>query len=123
VERVATRAGAFVVLSPAMPQIKEGKLRALAVLSAQRSSALPNVPTIAEAGFPGQEADTLMGILVPIGTPKDIIELLNREIARIVAKPDVKEKLDSIGFVQVANTPDEFAAVIKAETKRPVGAR
>ena len=109
---------AFVVLSPAVPQIKEGKLRALAVLSAQRSSALPDVPTIAEAGLPGQEADTLMGVLVPIGTPKDIIELLNREIARIVAQPDMKEKLDSIGFVPVANTPDEFAAVIKAETTR-----
>jgi tripartite-type tricarboxylate transporter receptor subunit TctC len=109
---------AFVVLAPAVPQVKDGKLRALAVLSAQRSSALPDVPTIGEAGFAGQEADTLMGVLVPTGTPKHIIAYLHREIARIVALPEVKERLDAIGFVPVANTPDEFAAVIKAETTR-----
>ena len=109
---------AFVVLAPAVAQVKEGKLRALAVLSARRSSALPDVPTIGEAGFAGQEADTLMGVLVPAGTPKEIIAFLHREIARIVALPDMKERLDAIGFVPVANTPDEFAAVIKAETTR-----
>jgi tripartite-type tricarboxylate transporter receptor subunit TctC len=109
---------AFVVLAPAVPQVKEGKLRGLAVLSAQRSSALPEVPTIAEAGFPGQEADTLLGLLVPAGTAKPTIDLLHREIARIVALPDVKDRLDAIGFVPVANTPDEFAAVIKAESER-----
>jgi tripartite-type tricarboxylate transporter receptor subunit TctC len=108
----------FVVLAPAVPHIKEGKLRGLAVLSAQRSSALPDVPTIGEAGFPGQEADTLLGVLVPAGTPKGIIDLLHGEIARIVALPEVKERLDAIGFVPVANTPDEFAAVIKTESER-----
>jgi tripartite-type tricarboxylate transporter receptor subunit TctC len=108
----------FVVLAPAVPQVKEGKLRGLAVLSAQRSSALPEVPTIAEAGFPGQEADTLLGVLAPAGTPREIIELLHREIAQIVARPDVRERLDAIGFVPVGNTPAEFAAVIKAETAR-----
>jgi tripartite-type tricarboxylate transporter receptor subunit TctC len=109
---------AFVVLAPAVPHVKEGKLRGLAVLSARRSSAVPDVPTIAEAGFPGQEADTLLGVLVPAGTPKEIVELLHREIVRIVALPDVKDRLDAIGFVPVANTPDEFAAVIKAEAAR-----
>jgi tripartite-type tricarboxylate transporter receptor subunit TctC len=109
---------AFVVLSPAVAHVKEGKLRGLAVLSAQRSAALPDVPTIAEAGFAGQEADTLLGILVPTGTPKEIITLLHREIVGIVGRPDVKERLDAIGFVPVANTPDEFAAVIKEETAR-----
>ena len=109
---------AFVVLAPAVPHIREGSLRGLAVLSAERSSALPDVPTIAEAGFPGQEADTLLGMLVPAGTPKEIIELLHREIVRSVALPDVKERLDAIGFVPVANTPDEFAAVIKVESER-----
>jgi tripartite-type tricarboxylate transporter receptor subunit TctC len=108
----------FVVLAPAVPQVKDGKLRGLAVLSAQRSSALPDVPTIAEAGFPGQEADTLMGVLVPAATPKTIVATLHREIARIVAQPEMKERLDAIGFVPVANTPDEFAAVIAAETTR-----
>src|SRR5216683_1493437 len=108
----------FVVLAPAVPHIREGSLRGLAVLSAERSSALPDVPTIAEAGFPGQEADTLLGVLVPAGTPNEIIDLLHREIVRSVALPDVKERLDAIGFVPVANTPDEFAAVIRVESER-----
>jgi tripartite-type tricarboxylate transporter receptor subunit TctC len=109
---------AFVVLAPAVPHIREGSLRGLAILSAQHSSALPEVPTIAEAGFPGQEADTLLGVLAPAGTPKEIIDLLHQEIVRIVALPEVKEQLDAIGFVPVANTPDEFAAVIKMESER-----
>jgi tripartite-type tricarboxylate transporter receptor subunit TctC len=107
---------AFVVLAPVVSHVKEGKLRALAVLSAQRSSALPDVPTIAQAGFAGYEADTLLGVLVPAGTPQGVIDVLHREIARIEALPDVKERLDAVGFVPVANTPDEFAAVIAAET-------
>jgi tripartite-type tricarboxylate transporter receptor subunit TctC len=109
---------AFVVLAPAVPQVREGKLRALAVLSAQRSSALPDVPTIVEAGFPGQEADTLLGVLAPARTPKEIVTLLHRQIVLIMAQPDTKERLDAIGFVPVANTPDEFAAVIRTETTR-----
>lgn len=109
---------AFVVLAPAVPQVKEGKLRALAVLGAQRSSALPDVPTIVEAGFPGQEADTLLGVLAPARTPKEIVSLLHRQIVLIMAQPDTKERLDAIGFVPVANTPDEFAAVIRTETTR-----
>jgi tripartite-type tricarboxylate transporter receptor subunit TctC len=76
------------------------------------------VPTIAEAGFPGQEADTLLGVLVPAGTPTEIVALLHREIVRTVVLPEVKEQLDAIGFVPVANTPDEFAAVIKLESER-----
>src|SRR5262249_41060351 len=109
---------AFVVLSPAVEHIKEGKLRGLAVLSAQRSSALPDVPTIGEAGFPGQEADTLLGVLAPAGTPKEIVDLLNREIVRIVSLPDMKRQFDDIGFVPVGNTPEQFAQVIKDETSR-----
>jgi tripartite-type tricarboxylate transporter receptor subunit TctC len=96
---------AFVVLAPAVPHIREGSLRGLAILSAQHSSALPEVPTIAEAGFPGQEADTLLGVLAPAGTPKEIIDLLHREIVRTVALPDVKEHLDAIGFVPVGTRP------------------
>jgi tripartite-type tricarboxylate transporter receptor subunit TctC len=109
---------AFVVLAPAVPHIKEGKLRGLAVLSVQRSPALPDVPTIAEAGFPGQEADTLLGVLVPAGTPKAVVDLLHGEIGRIVSLADVKQRLDTLGFVPIANTPDEFAKVIKDETTR-----
>ena len=109
---------AFVVLAPAVPQVKEGKLRGLAVLSTQRSPALPDVPTIAEAGFPGQEADTLLGVLAPARTPKEIVERLHQAIKGIVATPEIKERLDAIGFVPVANTPDEFAAIIREETAR-----
>jgi tripartite-type tricarboxylate transporter receptor subunit TctC len=109
---------AFVVLAPAVPYVKSGSLRALAVLSAHRSSALPDVPTIAEAGFPGLEADTLLGLLAPAGTPKTVVDLLNREIVTIVALSEVKERLDAIGFVPVANSPEEFATIIKAETVR-----
>ena len=76
------------------------------------------MPTIAEAGFPGQEADTLLGILVPARTPKEIVDRLYQEVKRIVALPEIKDRLDAIGFVPVANTPDEFAAIIKAESAR-----
>jgi tripartite-type tricarboxylate transporter receptor subunit TctC len=109
---------AFVVLAPAVPYVKSGSLRALAILSARRSSALPDVPTVAEAGFPGFEADTLLGLLAPAGTPKTIVDLLNREIVAIVASPEVKERFDAIGFVPVANSPEEFATIIQAETIR-----
>jgi tripartite-type tricarboxylate transporter receptor subunit TctC len=109
---------AFVVLAPAVAHIKEGKLRGLAVLSVHRSPALPDVPTIAEAGFPGQEADTLLGVLVPAGTPTAVVDLLHGEIERIVSLPEVKARLDTLGFVPIGNTPDEFAKVIKDETTR-----
>ena len=82
---------AFSALPPAAPQIKEGKLRALAVTAEKRSSALPDVPTMAEAGITGQEAYTLTGILAPAATPKEIIDLLHREIVAAVAMPEVQQ--------------------------------
>jgi tripartite-type tricarboxylate transporter receptor subunit TctC len=106
---------AFTVITPAVPQVKEGKLRALAVTTAKRSPALPDVPTLADAGLPDQEADTMQGILVPAGTPKPIIDLLHREIVKAMDLPDVKEKLIVLGYETVASTPDEFAARIRAE--------
>ncbi len=80
-----------------------------------RSAALPDVPTMEEAGLTGQEADTLQGVLVPAGTPKAITDLLYGEIVKIVREPDVKEKFAALGFDPVANTSDEFAAQIKIE--------
>ena len=76
------------------------------------------MPTFAEQGIKDQEADTLTGIVAPAGTPKEIVELLSREIAKSVARPDVKERLTTLGFKPVANTPDEFAARIKLEIEK-----
>jgi len=109
---------AFTALPPAMTNIKDGKLRALAVLSTQRVSALPDVPTAAEAGIPGHEGDTLTGIVVPAATPKDVVERLNQEIKKLVALPDVKDKLETLGFVPVANAPAEFGARIQTESAK-----
>jgi len=109
---------AFTALPPAMSNIKEGKLRGLAVLSAKRSPALPDVPTNAEAGVPGLESDTLTGIVAPAGTPKEIIDRWRTDIVKMVALPEVKQRLEALGFAPVANTPDEFGARIKAEIAR-----
>ena len=106
---------AFTALPPALASIQEGKLRGLAVLTGKRVTGLPDVPTMAEAGVPDQEADTLTGIVVPVGTPPEIVELLHREIVKIVALPDVQEKLAALGFISIADTPAEFAARLKSE--------
>ena len=109
---------AFTALPPAITAAKEDKVRALAVMAEQRVSALPDVPTMAEAGVADQEADTLTGIVAPAGTPKEIVDQLQRDIAKIVAQPDVKAKLDALGFRPVANTPAQFATQIKAEMEK-----
>jgi tripartite-type tricarboxylate transporter receptor subunit TctC len=109
---------AFTALPPTAPQVQGGKLRGLAVTATKRSSALPDVPTMAEAGVTGQESETMQGIFLPAGTPKDIVGLLNREIAKAMALPDVKEKCAQLGFDVVANTPDEFALYIKKEVDK-----
>lgn len=106
---------AFTSLPPAIPMIQEGKLRALAVSSATRVAALPNVPTLGEAGLPDQEADTLQAVLVPAGTPRPVVDLLYAEIKAIVALPDIKERFAVLGLDPVANTPEEFAAQIRRE--------
>jgi tripartite-type tricarboxylate transporter receptor subunit TctC len=109
---------AFTALPPAITAAKEGKVRALAVMAEHRVSSLPDVPTMAEAGVKDQEADTLTGIVAPANTPKEIVDQLQRDIAKIVARPDVKEKLDTLGFRGVANTPSAFGAQIKTEMER-----
>jgi tripartite-type tricarboxylate transporter receptor subunit TctC len=95
--------------------IKEGKLRALAVTAKKRSVALPDIPTLEESGIKGQEAETMTGVFVPAGTPKPIVDLLQREIAAIVRLPDVKEKLIALGVEPEADSSAEFTAYIKAE--------
>jgi tripartite-type tricarboxylate transporter receptor subunit TctC len=106
---------AFTALPVALPSVRDGKLRALAVTASERNRALPDVPTMAEAGVPDQEAATLTGIVAPAGTPKEIIDMWQREVARLVAQPDIKERLDDLGFDPVANSPEAFAAQMREE--------
>jgi tripartite-type tricarboxylate transporter receptor subunit TctC len=106
---------AFTALPPAIANIKEGNLRGLAVTSHERVTPLPDVPTMTEAGVPDQEAETINGLLVPAGTPGDIIAKINRDTVAILALPDVKERLDVLGFRAVVSTPAEFGERIKSE--------
>jgi tripartite-type tricarboxylate transporter receptor subunit TctC len=109
---------AFSSMPPAAPQIKEGRIRALAVTSAKRSVAVPDVPTMAEAGVPDQEGDTPQGILVPKGTPREVIDLLHRETVKVIALAEVQQKLAAIGFEPIGSTPAEFTARIKVEVPK-----
>jgi tripartite-type tricarboxylate transporter receptor subunit TctC len=106
---------AFTALPPALSAVQSGQLRALGVASTERAAGMPDVPTFAEQGVKDQDADTLTGIVAPAGTPKEIVDVLYREIAKIVAQPDVKERLTVLGFKPVANTPDQFGARIRLE--------
>lgn len=109
---------AVTALPPAMAHVKGGTLRALAITGATRNPELPDVPTMAEAGIIGQEAETMQGLLAPAGTPRDIIEHLQREVAKIVAQPDTREKLLAMGFDPVGNTSEQFSAYIGSEITR-----
>ena len=102
-------------MSSVMPHIKAGRLRALAVTGAKRSPAVPDIPTIAESGYPGFEADSWFGVLGPARTPRPIVNRLHDEFVRVLAVPEVKERLNSVGFELVGSTPDQFAAYIKSE--------
>ena len=93
-------------------------MHALAVLAVKRNAEIPNVPTMLEAGYPDQEADTLTGVLAPAGTPNGIVDLLQREIAKAVTDPGVRERLFKLGFEPVANKPQEFGARIKSEISK-----
>ena len=106
---------AFTALPPALSAVQSGQLRALGVASTERAAGMPDVPTFAEQGIKDQDAETLTGIVAPAGTPKEIVDLLHREIAKIVTQPDVKERLTVLGFKPVANTPDQFGARIRLE--------
>jgi tripartite-type tricarboxylate transporter receptor subunit TctC len=106
---------AFTALPPAIANIKEGNLRGLAVTAAKRSPALPDVPTMAEAGIPDQEAETINGLLAPAGTPDEIVARINRDTIEALSLPDVKERLSVLGFEPVVSTPAAFGARIKSE--------
>jgi len=102
-------------MPPYVPQVKAGKIRALAVSPARRSPALPDVPTVAEAGVPGYDSGAWFGLVAPANTPKDLVDKLSRETARILKLPDVSARLADLGAEAVGSTPEQFSAHIKAE--------
>src|SRR5216683_4627678 len=105
----------FANILNALPLARDGKLTAFAVTSRKRSGAAPEMPTMAELGYPGFEAVPWFGLLAPAGTPQVVIDKLHRESTRILALPDVRKRLTELGLDLIGNTPAEFAAVIKAE--------
>ena len=109
---------AFSSMPPAAGQIQAGTLRPLAVTGEKRIDSLPDVPTMIESGYPGQTGDTPVGIYVQTGTPKEIGVLLRQKVVKIIAMPDVKQKLAAVGFVPIGDTPEEFAAYLKAESEK-----
>jgi tripartite-type tricarboxylate transporter receptor subunit TctC len=106
----------FDVLPSSLPYVKAGRLKALGITSTQRSPLLPDVPTIAEDGLPGYQAITWNGILAPAGTPVAIVGRLNGAIAQTLRAPDIRERFAGIGTDPVSNTPEQFAAFLRAET-------
>ena len=108
----------FAVMQPLQPQIQAGKLRALAVTSAKRFPLLPDLPTIAESGYPGFESLAWNGVLVPAATPKAIVNRLNAEINAVLKDPDVVQKMNASGFALIGGTPEEFGILIKAESDK-----
>ena len=105
-------------LPSALPHIKGGKLKALAVTSASRAPALPDVPTIAEAGVPGFEASSWFGLLAPAGTSRDVVTKVNAEVAKWLASADAKEKLTAAGANLAGGSPEDFAKHIAVETAK-----
>src|SRR5262245_12525032 len=105
-------------MPPAVPQVKAGKVRPIAVTSAQRSPALPDVPTVNEQGFSGFDDLTWIGFFAPAGTPSEVVHRLNAEINRALELPDVRERLGQLGFESRRNTPAEFGDFIKQEVPK-----
>jgi tripartite-type tricarboxylate transporter receptor subunit TctC len=99
-------------------QIKQGKVRALAVTSTKRTDDLPNVPTINESGYKGFDAVTWFGFLAPAGTPKDVVARLNAEFNKVLKQPELRKKLSEEGADPAGGTPEQFAALIKDDIVR-----
>lgn len=108
----------FDTITPVLPHIKAGKLRALAVTTATRSKALPEVPTLDESGLKGFNLGTWFGVLAPAATPRDVVTRLNTEIVKIINSPEFKKKMDDIGAEPIGNTPEQMARQIKDDTER-----
>ena len=108
----------FDTVTPVLQQIKAGNLRALAVTTAQRSSVLPDVPTLEQAGLKGFDIGTWFGVLAPAGTPKDVVAKLNSEAVKVIKSAEFKQRMEEIGADPVGNSPTEMAAQIKDETEK-----
>ena len=108
----------FSPINSALPHIKAGKLRALAVASDKRIASLPDVPTLAEAGVPGYKSEIWIALFAPAKTPKDIVDKIAAEVSRMQTQADVKEQLNAQGIDPLANTPEQVAALIKADSAR-----
>jgi tripartite-type tricarboxylate transporter receptor subunit TctC len=108
----------FMAAPPTLPQIKAGKLVAIAVTSPKRLAALPDVPTVAESGYPGFQVDNMYGVLAPRGTPPEAVKKLHDDIVRAVRQPDATRALEAASIDIVANTPEEFADYIRSETTK-----
>ena len=108
----------FDTITPVLPHIKAGKLRPLAVTTAKRSPALPDVPTLQEAGLKDFDIGTWFGVLAPVGTPKPVLDRLSAEATKIIQSPDFKKRMDDIGAQPVSNSPAEMAAQIRSETDK-----
>jgi tripartite-type tricarboxylate transporter receptor subunit TctC len=106
----------FANISNVIPLAREGKLRALAITSIKRSALAPDLPTMAESGYPGFEAVPWFGLFAPAGTPKDVLDKLYTETVKALATPQVRKKFDELGLEPVGNTPAELAAIIRKET-------
>ena len=105
----------YATAASAVPQIKAGKIKGIAVTTIKRSALMPNIPTIAESGLPGFDANNWYGVLAPAGTPRPIVMLLNTEIKKVLAMPDVKDFLFNQGLDPAPGTPEQFGAYIKTE--------
>ena len=103
---------------PAMPHVRTGKLRALAVTGSQRASVAPQVPTVSESGYPDFESTSWQGVVVRAGTPPEVVARLNREIVKILNRPEVKSSIENDGNDVVANSPQEFMAFLRIESKK-----
>jgi tripartite-type tricarboxylate transporter receptor subunit TctC len=101
-----------------LPYVKDGRLRALGVTSAKRAAGAPDIPTIAEAGVPGYEATQWFGMLAPAGTPAEIVNRLHKEVVRVLAIPEMRERFAADGAEPVGSTPEEFLAYIRSETAK-----
>ncbi len=108
----------FDTVTPVLPHVKAGKLRALAVTTARRSSALPDVPTLEEAGLKGFDIGTWFGVLAPAGTPKEVLARLSAETTKVIQSSEFRKRMEEIGAEPIGNTPEQMAQQIRAETER-----